>query len=281
MGSYLKYSRKRISRHALRNLLWTRQTLSLTVQSLNLPVVSKLLERIVVKQLLTHLDMHQLLPRLQSAYRSKHSTETALVKVISDILLATDAGDLAALVLLDLSTAFDTVDHGILLRRLETFGLNGIPLRWFKSYLVGRRQHVRTTASSSAPTVIVCGVPQGSVLGHILFLLYIADLQSLIEHYDLRPQHFADDTQIYGFCSPLASSCAALQSRISECIDAVSSWMKSNRLQLSTAKTEIIWLATGRRVYVRCQRNLSASALIKSHQLLWFVILGSTSTVIC
>jgi len=103
--------------------------------------------------------------------------------------------------------------------------------------------------SSSTPTVIVCGVPQGSVLGPILFLLYIADLQSLIEHYDLRPHHFADDTQIYGFCSPLASSCAELQSRISECIDAVSSWMKSNRLQLNTAKTEIIWLATGRRVY--------------------------------
>ena len=117
MGSYLKYSRKRISRHALRNLLWTRQTLSLTVQSLNLPVVSKLLERIVVKQLLTHLDMHQLLPRLQSAYRSKHSTETALVKVISDILLATDAGDLAALVLLTcprhliLSTTVFCFDH--------------------------------------------------------------------------------------------------------------------------------------------------------------------------
>ena len=66
------------------------------------------------------------------------------------------------------------------------------------------------------------------MLGLILFLLYIADLQSLIEHCDLRPHDFADDTQIYGFCSPLTSSCAALQSRISECIDAVSSWMKSN-----------------------------------------------------
>ena len=90
------------------------------------------------------LDTSQLLPRLQSAYRSKHSTETALVKVLSDILLAIDTGDLAALVLLDLFAAFDTIDHAILLRRLETFGLGGTALHWFESYLVGRRQHVRT-----------------------------------------------------------------------------------------------------------------------------------------
>jgi len=85
----------------------------------NLPVTSKLLERIVAKRLLNHLDTSQLLPRLQSEHRSKHSTETALVKLLSDILLAIDSGDLAALVLLDLSAAFDTVDSAILLRRLE------------------------------------------------------------------------------------------------------------------------------------------------------------------
>ena len=105
----------------------------------SLSVTSKILERIVAKQLLNHLDTSQLLSRLQSAYRSKYSTETALVKVLSDILLAIDASDLAALVLLDLSAAFDTVDHAILLRRLETFGLGGTVLHWFELYLVGRR----------------------------------------------------------------------------------------------------------------------------------------------
>jgi len=91
--------------------------------------------------------------------------ETALVKVLLDILLAIDAGDLAALVLLDLSAAFDTVDHAILLQLLESFGLEGTALHWFESYLVGRWQHVRTPATFSSPTVIECGVSQGSVLG--------------------------------------------------------------------------------------------------------------------
>jgi Reverse transcriptase (RNA-dependent DNA polymerase) len=86
----------------------------------NLSVISKLLERLVARQLLAHLNSTGLLPRLQPAYRTNHSTETAVLKVLSDILLAADAGDLSALVLLDLSAAFDTVDHAILLQRLDS-----------------------------------------------------------------------------------------------------------------------------------------------------------------
>ena len=167
----------------------------------NLSVVSKLLERLVTRQLLAHLDMSGLLPRLQPAYRSNHSTETAMLKVLSDIILAIDAGDLSALVLLDLSAAFDTVervDHNILLRRLQSsYGVDGAVLQWFRSYLVGRRQHVRTGSTASTPTVIVCDVPQGLVLGPILFLLYTADLLPLIEGHRLRPHLYIDNSQIY------------------------------------------------------------------------------------
>jgi len=128
----------------------------------NLPVSSKLLERLVARQLLAYLNRSGLLPRLQSAYQPHHSTETAILKVLSDVLLAIDAGDLSALVLLDLSADFDTVDHNILLHRLEhTFQFGGVILEWFRSYLVGRQQHVRTSSSSSTPDVITCGVPQG------------------------------------------------------------------------------------------------------------------------
>ena len=104
----------------------------------NLSVLSKLLERLVACRLLAHLRSSGLLPRLQSAYRANHSVETAVLKVLSDILLAIDNGDLSSLVSLDLSSAFDTVDHSILLQRLElTFGIGEMALSWFRSYLVG------------------------------------------------------------------------------------------------------------------------------------------------
>jgi len=129
-----------------------------------------------------------------------------MLKVLSDILLVIDTGDLSALMLLDLSTAFDTVDHRILLRRLETtYGFCGSVLHWFRSYLVGGRQHLRTGSVTSTPALIVCGVPQGSVLGPILFLLYTADLLLLIEGHGLHSHLYADDTQIYGSCKPDAS----------------------------------------------------------------------------
>ena len=105
----------------------------------NLSVLSKLLERLVARQLVNYVNMARLLPsERQSAYRAYHSTETAVTKVLADILLALDKGDIAMLTLLDLLAAFDTVDHAILLRRLEvSYGLGGAVLSWFRSYLDG------------------------------------------------------------------------------------------------------------------------------------------------
>ena len=107
------------------------------------------------------------------------------------------------LTLLDLSAAFDTVDHDTLFRHLEvSYGLGGTVLSWFRSYLNGRSQYVRCGRMTSTLTSVLFGVPQGSVLGPILFLLYIADLLRLIETHNLRPHGYADDTQNYGSCPP-------------------------------------------------------------------------------
>ena len=212
----------------------------------NLTVLSKLLERLVAHQLHHYLATANLLPTVQSGFRPCYSTETAVLSVISDILLAVDRGDFAALILLDLSAAFDTVDHEILLQRLRTsFGINGVALQWFQSYLTGRTQHVRRGVDRSTTVQLICGVPQGSVLGPILFILHTADLVSVIEQHGLSPHLYADDTQIYGFCPP--SDVDDLVQDISGCVDAVGGWMSSNRLQLNSDKTEFMWLTTARR----------------------------------
>lgn len=117
--------------------------------------------------------------------------------------------------------------------------------KWFSSYLTGRTQFVRCGGSSSTPTLLGCGVPQGSVLGPILFLLYTADLLRLVRGHSLNPHLYADDTQIYGYCRP--GNTSQLQSRVSACISDVAMWMRSNRLQLNTDKTEFIWCTSPRR----------------------------------
>ena len=182
-------------------------------------VLSKL-ERLVVRQLVNFLTSADLLPSLQSGFRAGHSTETAVLRVLSDILHhAVDCGDVAALVhgslysgyryrlpclvLLDLSAAFDTVDHDILLQRLQvTFGIDDVAHRWIRSYLSVRTQRVRLGAKKSSITRLVCGVPQGSLLGPILFVLYTVDLIPLIQSHSLSAHLYADDTQVYGSCRP-------------------------------------------------------------------------------
>jgi hypothetical protein len=212
----------------------------------NLSVVSKLLERLVASQLLHYLNSNNLLPEFQSAYRANRSTETAMAKVVSDILMAFDHGDIAALALLDCSAAFDTVDHDILLRKLsESFGVGGAALQWLTSYLCGRQQCVRYGGRQSKYEPVNYGVPQGSVLGPLLFIIYTADLCSLVTACHLHPHQYADDVQIYGWQRPM-SSCT-LRDQMSSCVQYICLWMRSHRLQLNTSKMEFIWCSPSRR----------------------------------
>jgi len=154
-----------------------------------------------------------------------------------------------------LTAAFDTVDHGILLHRLDSsYQIVGSVQQWFQSYLSNRLQHVRVGSSSLSPGSMVCGVPQGSALGNILFLLYCGDLQLIIESHGLCLHLYADDSQIYYSCRP--SVYLELQSRISTYIEHVAEWMRKNRLQLNAVKTEILWLVTSRRLHQMPQAPL-------------------------
>ena len=216
----------------------------------NLPFVSKVLERAVNERMSQHLQSNGLLPENQSAYRRSHSTETALLKVTSDALIAADQGKLTLLGMLDLSAAFDCVDHCILLDRLETsFGFVGVVLDWMRSYLVGRRQYVRYNGATSSATVMQCGVPQGSVLGPLYFVLYTADAFRIVGELGFLVHGYADDLQIYDHC--LASDTPRLTNRLIHCIEIVGRWMSSNRLRLNPSKTEFIWLGSTRRL-ARC-----------------------------
>ena len=139
----------------------------------NFSFISKLTERTVCVQLVNHLKENDLYEISQSAYRQLHSTETALLRVQNDIIHAVDSEVGAILTLLDLSAAFDTIDHQKLLDLLNhSFGISGDTLRWFKSYPQERIQMVQIGSSTSEPVTLKYGVPQGSVLGPILFTMY-------------------------------------------------------------------------------------------------------------
>jgi len=137
------------------------------------------------------LSSSDLLPSLQSGFWPGHSVETAVLRVLFDILNAVDHGDVATLILLDMSAAFDTVDHSILLQRVQsTFGIHDTVHQWFQSYLSGWRLCAPWLIKSLI-TTLVCGVPQGSVLGPVLYVMYTVDLIQLIANHGLVPQLYA------------------------------------------------------------------------------------------
>lgn len=206
----------------------------------NLPFVSKILEKVVAVQLNRYLKSEKLLEPNQSAYRPQHNTETALVRIQNDLLCAADEGKVSILALLDLSAAFDTIDHGILIERLSTtFGLKGNVLSWFISYLQNRTQCVSINNKLSSPFPLDYGVPQGSVLGPLLFTLYTQPLGGIIRQHGVEYHMYADDTQLYQSVSP-GDSCQLLNT-MEECISDVKSWMVANKLQLNGDKTELLF----------------------------------------
>ena len=205
----------------------------------NLPYVSKLLERVVHNQLVNHIEENGLFANFQSAYRKYHSCETAVLKIQNDLLMMLDKKENVVLLLLDLSAAFDTINHALLLKKLQNkYGITGTVLNWIQSYLSGRKFKVVINKSSSSDCLLEIGVPQGSILGPLLFILYTKDLEDIITKFGLSVHLYADDTQVY-FSFNVHSSTPDLTA-IKECFAEVKLWMSYNFLKLNDDKTEFI-----------------------------------------
>ena len=158
-----------------------------------LNVWSKIYEKVVYKRVYSYLEKFSLLYCKQFGFRTKHSTVDALVEFTEKVRFNRTTNEVRSF-FLDLSKAFDTIDHNLLIRKLENYGIRGNSLNWFKSYLKGRIQRVKLNNVSSGWEEIVCGVPQGSILGPLLFIIYVNDMPLVCRH--LEAILFADDTNL-------------------------------------------------------------------------------------
>jgi hypothetical protein len=206
----------------------------------NLAFLGKVIERAAIKQFVTYLTENNLFANSQSAYRQYHSTETALLRVCNDILRSLDEqrGEVI-LVLLDLTAAFDTIDHALLLQRLsQRYGIGGKVLQWFGSYLHQREQSVLIESDTSESLALEWGIPQGSIGGPILFVSYTAPVEDIILAHGLSCVIYADDTQLYITMKSHDRSMAI--EKIESCIRDVKTWMNQNYLVLNETKTEVL-----------------------------------------
>lgn len=211
----------------------------------NLSFVSKLTEKVVHKNLHNHLTANNLYPEVQSAYRKYHSTEMALLKVHNEILLNMNKQHVTLLLLLDLSAAFDTVDHPILIEQLRQFGVKDNALSWFISYLTNRSQHVVVGDCQSRKFHVKFGVPQGSSLGPLLFIIYSSDLFKIITCHLPDVIIFADDTQIWISFKPDSElSHVSAVATLVKCVKDIKDWMDKKKLKMNDGKSEIVLIGT-------------------------------------
>ena len=206
----------------------------------NLSFVGKLIERVVHRRLNDHLSSHNLNMPYQSGYKKNFSTETLLVRIVNDLLVASDQNTATIVMMLDLSAAFDTVDHQKLLSILKSeIGITGSALKWFNSFLVGRCQRVKVGDEESYEIIIKFGVPQGSVLGPVLFNIYIRSLYATVKKLKFSIQGYADDHQIYKSFKCL-DEYSVMTLDVPACFKEISEWMSYHYLQLNPGKTELI-----------------------------------------
>ena len=196
-----------------------------------LPTLSKILEKVIHKRTYSYLQKNKILYNSQYGFRPKHSTNDAITELITDITENLEDKTNTITTFLDLSKAFDTIDHNILLNKLEHYGLRGKSQKWFKSYLTNRKQYVKINNHKSNTQNVSCGVPQGSVLGPLLFIIYTNDLPNSLT--DSHAILFADDTTVYATSKTLDT----LYHKTNKDLKSLDEWFKTNKLSLNIDKT--------------------------------------------
>ena len=199
-----------------------------------LSVFSKILERIMYNRLINFLNKNEILNKMQFGFRENHSTFMALITMLDNVSNALENGNCALGIFLDFQKAFDTVDHKIMLDKLYLYDIRGVAHQWFSSYLSDRKQSVIYDGYSSSLKTITCGVPQGSILGPLLFLIYINDLTCVSDFF--KPILFADDTNL--FCT--GRDMLSMVDEINRELDKIYSWLNANKLSLNIAKTNFM-----------------------------------------
>lgn len=217
-----------------------------------LPVLSKVFEKIVYIQFYSYLCDHNLIYKFQSGFRAGFSTDTALSYLCDKIKFNMDAGLYTGLVMLDLQKAFDTVDHNILLQKIKASGAKDNVVNWFNSYVSDRQQAVHVNGSNSTPMNVTCGVPQGSILGPLLFIIYVNDMAGSV-NCDLFL--YADDSAII----VNGKDVYEIESKLSAELEKLSYWLDENKLSLHFGKTKSILFASRKRLSNVSEMNIKCN----------------------
>ena len=226
-------------------------------------VVSKIFEMIMYNRVTTFLEI---LHGNQYGFRKKSSTHVALLTFVDKVIQAIENGEYTLGVFLDFSKAFDTVDHKILLDKLDHYGIRGCALFWFRIYLSHRFQYVTYSGSQSSQQLIKCGVPQGSILGPLLFLVYINDLCIVCKI--TEPVLFADDTNLFSS----GSNASSLQDGVNNDLAIIAEWLKVNKLSLNIKKTNFMCFSAKNKPSpcLSLQIDMEALAEVK-HSWVWLL----------